>query len=119
MISLKERVRDALEGICPEVVFGYPLTFAGNPLVSWRESANRRYAQAGGREHLAELNYTLEIFAPGPEEADALLEAADGRMLEMGMRREACAAQFEQDLSICHITARYRALADADGNIYQ
>lgn len=119
MISLKTQVRDALGGMDAEVIYGYPRGFAGKKLVSWRESANRRHAQADGREYLAELNYTLEIFACGTEEASALMEGADGRMLAIGLRRESCAEQFEQDLGVCHITARYRALADANGNIYQ
>jgi len=119
MISLKERIRDALSGVCEVVVYGYPRDFTGNTLVSWRESANRRHAQADGREHLAELNYTLEVFASGPEAATELMGRADERMLNMGMRRENMAEQFEQDLGISHISARYRALADAQGNIYQ
>lgn len=119
MISLKERVRDALAGICAEVIYGYPRGFTGHEVLSWRESANRRHAQADGREHLAELNYTLEIFAPGPGAAAVLLEKADERMQAAGFRRESCAEQFEQDLGVSHITARYRALADVRGNIYQ
>lgn len=119
MISLKKRVRDALQGVCPEVVFGYAHSFTGKELVSWRESANRRHAQADGSEYLAELNYTLEIFACSAEEASVLLEKADGRMMDIGLRREGCAEQFEQDLGVCHITARYRVLADAEGNTYQ
>lgn len=119
MITLKERVRDALSGVCGEVVYGYPRDFTGDALISWRESANRRHAQADGQEHLAELNYTLEIFAAGPEAAGGLLSEADARMLSIGLRREAAAEQFEQDLGVSHVSARYRALADAQGNIYQ
>lgn len=119
MISLKKQLHAALQGICPQVVYGYPRSFTGKTMVFWRESENRRHAQADGGEYLAELNYTLEIFAPGAEAAAALLETADARLQGMGLRREAAAEQFEQDLGISHISARYRALADARGNIYQ
>ena len=119
MISLKEKVCGALSGVCAEVVFGYPRDFTGNEMISWRESANRRHAQVDGREYLAELNYTLEIFAAGPAAAYDLLSRADERMLAAGLRREACAEQFEQDTALSHISARYRALADAQGRIYQ
>lgn len=119
MISLKERVCEALAGVCGEVIFGYPRDFTGQELIAWRESASRRHAQADGYEHLAELNYTLEIFAPGAEEAGELLARADARMTEAGFRREASAEQFEENPAVSHISARYRALADGQGNIYQ
>ena len=89
------------------------------PCIAWRESVNRCFAQADAREHLAELNYALEVFAPAPEAAAALLAGADERMRELGFRRESAAEQLEQDTGICHISARYRALADAAGNLYQ
>ena len=119
MISLKERVRDALAGVCGEVVFGHPRSFTGRELIAWRESENRCFARADAGEHLAELNYMLEIFARGAEAAAQLLEAADARMCAAGFRREAAAEQFEQDLGVSHISVRYRALADAEGNLYQ
>lgn len=119
MISLKQKVKASLEGVCLEVICGYPRGFTGGKLVSWRESANRCHAQADGREHLAELNYTLEIFSDTPEGAYGLMAAADGRMLDAGFRREAAQEQLERDLGVSHITARYRALADGEGNIYQ
>ena len=112
-------MRAALEGAAQSVVYGYPRDAARRELIAWRESANRRYAQADGAEHLAELNYALEIFAPAAERAAELLAEADKRMSAIGLRREAAAEQFERDVGICHVSARYRALADAAGNVYQ
>ena len=119
MIDLKQQVYAALNGVCENVICGYPRCYTGGRLVFWRESANSRYAQADGAEYLAELNYTLDIFAPSAEEAALLLAEADARMQGAGFRREAAAEQFEQDLNISHVSARYRALADVQGNIYQ
>lgn len=119
VISLKMQVYQALQGVCETVVHGYPKDFVQLPLVAWRESANRCYAQADAREHLAELNYTLEIFAGSPQAAVGLLSQADECMRGAGLRRESAAEQLEQDTGICHISARYRALADAAGNVYQ
>lgn len=119
MISLKEEVRKVLSAICNALVYGYPRYFETLPLIAWRESLNRRHAQADAREYLAELNYTLEIFARDSEGANALLCLADGVLLGMGMRRENAAEQFEADAAISHITARYRCLADEQGNVYQ
>lgn len=119
MISLKEKVQAALAGVCSRVVYGYPRGFAGGEMICWRESENRRHAQADAKEYLAEVNYTLDIFAAGSEAAGNLLARADERMQAAGFRREAALEQFEKDLAISHVSARYRALADDQGNIYQ
>ena len=119
MITLREAVCAALEGVCGEVVFGYPKDFTGERLLGWRESENRRFAQADGREYLAEVEYTLEIFAPSAGEAWALLAESDGRMEALGFRRESAAEVFEQDGASSHVSARYRALADKQGNVFQ
>ena len=119
MITLKENIASALAGVCGAVVFGYPKDFATLPLLSWRESGSRRHAQADGEEYLAELEYTIDCFAPTPEEVSALLASADKRLQGMGLRREAAAEVFDPDSAVCHAVARYRALADAQRNIYQ
>jgi hypothetical protein len=119
LISLREKVRDVLEGVCAEVIYGYNRDFAPGELICWRETANRRHAQADGKEYLAELEYTIDCFAPSPEEVSALHAAADERLLGLGLRREALTEIFDPDSAVCHISARYRALADAQGNIYQ
>lgn len=119
MINLKRQVKAALEGVCATVVYGDPRGFAQTELIAWRESANHRHAQADGQEYLAELNYTLEIYASGAEAGAALLAAVDERLCALGLRREAAVEQFERDLRASHISARYRALADGQGNIYQ
>lgn len=119
MISLKEQVHAALDGVCSQLVYGYPRSFTGSEMIFWRESANRTYARADAGEHLAELNYDLEIFAGSAERAGELLAAVDARLQGIGLRRESAAEQFERDLGISHVSARYRALADARGNVYQ
>jgi len=119
MITIKEEVRSALSELELPLVYGYPRCFVRLPLVAWRESLNQRHAQADGREHLAELNYTLEIFAPDSESADAILAAADERLRSLGLRREHAAEQYETDAAVSHITARYRCLADGAGRIFQ
>lgn len=119
MITLKQQVRKALSAVKDDIVYGYPRYFENLPLLAWRESLNKRHAQADGGEYLAELNYTLEIFARDSEGANEMLLAADDAMLGLGMRRENCAELYHADASLAHITARYRCLADEEGNIYQ
>ena len=119
MITLKKEVQKVLSDVCASPVYGYPCSFEALPLLAWRESLNSRHGQADGREYIAELNYTLEIFAPDSEAADALLVLADAALTGLGLRRENAAEQFDQDAGLCHITARYRCLADEHGRIYQ
>jgi len=119
MITLKDRVFSAIGGLCGDVIYGTPGDFISPERIVWRESRNRRYAQADGREHLAEVNYTLDIFARSPEAAGELFARADEKMAQAGFRRENAEELIEKDAGVCHISARYRALADAKGNVYQ
>lgn len=119
MITLKKEVQAALLNACGSLIYGYPRFFETLPLIAWRESLNRRHSQADAKDYLAELNYTLEIFAPDSEGANDLLSLADAQLTSMGLRRENAAEQFEADASLSHITARYRCLADEQGNIFQ
>ena len=119
MISLKETVCSALDGCCDCVICGRPAIMRHRPLLTWRESLNRRYAQADGREYLTELNYELDIFADTPEEAGEIAAKADERMQGAGFRRDGGCEFYEEDRQIAHVCLRYRALADADGGIWQ
>ncbi len=117
MISIKNRVRAALAGVCGGAIYGYPLDMAGTARVCWRESMNRRHAQVDGREHLAELNYSVDVFDPTMEGADAIADACDAALCEIGLRRED--RRVQMDDCCAHIALRYRAIADAAGGIYQ
>ena len=119
MITLKGQLFAALNGVAAELVYGHPRDFAALPLVVWRESQNREFAQTGAGEYLAEIHYTLDIYAAEMEQAGSLLADVDARMRAAGFRRESCAELYEADRHICHTSARYRALADAQGNLYQ
>ena len=119
MITLKTKVFSAIGNLCGDVIYGTPGDFTTPEKIVWRESRNRRYAQADGREHLAELNYTQDIFARSPEAAGELFARADENMAQAGFRRENAEELIEKDLGVHHISARYRALSDAQGNTYQ
>lgn len=109
----------ALEGVCGEVIFGYPKDLTADNFLCWRGSQNRCYARADGLEHLTELEYTLDAYAPAAGEAWALLEKSDARMQSIGFRRQSATEIWEQDSSLCRVNARYRALTDGKGNVYQ
>ena len=119
MITLKQTVCDALSGACGCVVYGRPAQIRRLPVLCWRESLNRRYAQADGREYLSETNYTLDIFAASIEEAGEIAARVDERMQDAGFRRDGACELFETDRQIAHVSLRYRALADANGGVWQ
>ena len=119
MVTLKQLVCDALSGACARVVYGRPACFRQYPLLCWRESLNRRFAQADGREYLTELNYDLDIFADSVEAAGEIAARADERMRDVGFRRDGACELYEQERQIAHVSLRYRALADANGGVWQ
>lgn len=117
MITLKDTVKGLLEATGAAVWFFYPQSWLRLPAISWRESRNREFAQADGAEHLAELEYTVDVWAKGPEEAQALAAEVDRLMTSVRLRRDYAADLFESGMH--HRTMRYRCVADADGRIYQ
>ena len=119
MITLKERVCELLSGTCEQVVCGRPAQIRRLPVLCWRESQNRCHAQADGAEYLAELNYSVDIFADSPESAGGIAAQVDARLTDAGFRREGSAELYEADAQICHVNLRYRALSDAQGKVYQ
>ena len=89
------------------------------PAISWRESGNRELAQADGREHLAELEYTVDIWSRSPAENAATAAKVDAAMTAVRLRRDFSADLFESATGLHHRSLRYRCVADAAGRIYQ
>lgn len=117
LITLKSTVKSLLEATGAAVWYFYPRSWMSLPAVSWRESKNREFAQADGCEHLAELEYTVDVWAKGPEEMHALADEIDELLTALRLRRD-----FAQDLfesGVHHWSMRYRCVADAEGRIYQ
>lgn len=117
MISLKHRVKEILTGTGAAVWYFYPQSWLKLPAVSWRESQNRELAQADGREHLAELEYTVDIWAKSPAQVHGVAEAIDAALCAVRFRRSYSADLFEAGMH--HRAVRYRCVADAEGRIYQ
>jgi len=119
MITLQNDVKEILAGVCPQVFYFYPASWTILPCVAWRESGNREIAQADGREHLAEVVYTVDIWSRSAGENAAIAEETDRRMAARRFRRSYSADMFEKASRLHHRIMRYRAVADAEGNIYQ
>ena len=117
MITIRNNVKTLLESSGAAVWYFYPQSWASLPAISWRESRNREFAQADGCEHLAELEYTVDVWAKGPEEVALLADSVDAAMTSVRLRRDYAADLFEKGLH--HKTLRYRCVADAQGRIYQ
>ena len=119
MISLTSRVKALLEGLGAPVYYFHPQGWIAKPVISWRESGNREIGQADGREHLAELTYAIDLWADSPAQNAALSDALDARMFAARFRRDYLADLFDARTGLHHRSLRYRAVADAAGNIYQ
>lgn len=117
MISIKNTVKQLLEGAGAQVWYFHPQSWAQLPCVSWRESRNRELAQADGREHLAELEYTVDVWAKSPEKAHELAERIDAALTGVRLRRDYAQDLFEAGMF--RRSMRYRCVADAAGRIYQ
>lgn len=117
MITIRDTVRELLEDAGAPVWFFHPAGWAQLPAISWRESRNRECAQAGGFEHLAELEYTVDVWAKGPEEVYEIADRIDAMMASARLRRDYAADGFDSGMH--RRTLRYRCVADARGNIYQ
>ena len=119
MISLAEKVKALLTGLDAPIFYFYPQSWEKLPAISWRESGSREIAQADGQEYLAELTYAVDIWSDSPAENMALFAQIDGRMASARFRRDFAEDLFDTNTGRYHRTIRYRAIADADGNIYQ
>lgn len=117
IITLKNTVKGLLEATGAAVWFFHPRSWVKLPAVSWRESQNRELAQADGREHLALLEYTVDIWAKSPAEAQELAERIDAAFASARLRRDYSGDLFEAGMH--HRVVRYRCVADAAGRIYQ
>ena len=113
MITLANRVRTLLGSAGAPVWYFYPQSWIQLPVISWRESGNREFAQADGGEHLAgELHARRE-------RPDVVAAGIDAAMASARLRRDYSADLFEPSTGCHHRSARYRCVADAAGNIYQ
>lgn len=119
MISLAGEVCEALKGVCTQVFYFYPASWVALPCVAWRESGNRELSRADCGEYLAELTYTVDIWSEAPEINADIAAEADRRMADIGFMRTYSADVFETSTRLHHRVMRFRAVAGADGRIYQ
>ena len=119
MITIANTVMAQLEGLGAPVYYFYPQSWARKPVISWRESGNREFAQADGSEHLAELTYAIDIWSDSPEVNQSLSDTLDRRMMALRLRRDYLSDLFDARAGLHHRSLRYRCVADGAGNIYQ
>lgn len=119
MISLTNTVRSLLQSTGAAVWYFHPQSWARLPAVSWRESANRELAQADGREHLAELEYAVDVWSASPAVNAELAAKIDAALTAVRLRRIYSEDLYEAATGCHHRALRYRCVADRAGNIYQ
>lgn len=84
-----EAIRARLSGISGvvSVTRGWPRGMERLPCIAVTKAADAPAASADDREHIAQLEYYVRIFAHRAQQADALSEAVDAAMEEMGYVR--------------------------------
>ena len=119
MVSLCDRVKETLKGVGAQVYYFYPASWVKLPCVAWRESGNRELARADGREALSEVTYTIDIWSDSPERNGEMALDIHNRLAAAHFMRTYSADIFETGTRLHHRVLRYRAVAGADGRIYQ
>lgn len=89
-------IHNEAEGICArlaqlegeaQVTRGWPRRFAALPCIAVQKAADTPVSFRDDREHIAQLEYYIRIFAEKAQQADALAEAVDAAMEELGYMR--------------------------------
>ena len=120
MDSLQEEVYEALSGTSYAVSYFYPQDNFSVPHITWYESNNREYGQAGGNEFVTEVEYTIDIWATTPEATAAMAADVDTALAALRLKRTFSYDLYEQDTRVHHKNMRYRALIRLDEQkIYQ
>ena len=120
MESLQTEVYAALVGTGYTVAYHYPQEPADFPCISYYESNNREYIQAGGVEYATEVEYTIDLWATTPEVNAAIGAAIDTALAALRLKRTFSYDLYETDTRIHHKNMRYRAVIHlAQQKIYQ
>lgn len=103
-----EKIKTRLIGISgvKSVTRGWPKDFANLPCIAISKAADTPKDFRDDREYVAELEYYIRIFTERASAADAIAEAVDAAMEEMGYART---FSYDDDESEVRIAAlRYR-----------
>ena len=119
LIGISDKVKQGLNALGVAVWHDHPQNWAVLPAVTWRESLNRECAQADAGEHLAELEYSIDVWSGSAAVNAELAAKIDAAFAAMRLRRTYSAELFESATRVHHRAIRYRCVADAAGNIYQ
>lgn len=102
--AIKERLA-AIDGV-KSVTRGWPKSFERLPCIAIAKAADTPTEFADDREYLAELEYYIRIFTERVSDADALAQAVDDTMQEMGYTRTFSYDDDDSDVRMCAL--RYR-----------
>ena len=95
----------AIEGV-QHVTRGWPRRFDCLPCIAVEKAADTPALFRDDREHIAQLEYDIRVFACRAQQADALAERVDAAMEEMGYVRTFSCDRDEADVRMAAL--RYR-----------
>lgn len=120
MDTIQSEVYAALKLTGYQIHYFHPQENSSLPCVSYYESNNREYGQAGGDEYVTEVEYTVDIWSTAPETNATMALAIDVRLAALGMSRTFSYDLYEQDTRVHHKNMRYRGLIHiSDQKIYR
>ena len=119
MNTLNQTVRALLESAGVRVMYFYPADWSQLPVICWRESGSREYAQADGREYLTELEYTVDVWDRSPARCAELAGRVHEALASVRLRRDFCGDLYDASAGIYHRSMRYRCVVDGAGNVFQ
>lgn len=120
MDSLQPEVYAALSGTGYDVYYFHPQENYSLPCVSFYESLNREYGQAGGNEYITEVEYTIDIWGSTPEATATMALSIDTALAALRLKRTFSYDLYEPEPRVHHKNMRYRALIHIDQQrIYQ
>lgn len=109
MINVKDKIYNALKGICENVSDSYPSEWAKLPAIQYVEEDNRVYEFTDGKEDKSYIRYKIDIWH-NRSTSDYALEV-DKKISVLGLRRILC-----QDVAdpsgLKHKVMRYEGVID-------
>lgn len=113
MINIKPIIKKALDGICSNVVDGYPNDWEKFPIVAMKEEKNSPHTITDDEEQISTIRYKLDVWTMN-ESASSLVMEIDKKISMLGLRRIFCEDAPEMRRGLKHKVLRYEGHVDVN-----
>lgn len=120
MIDISAIISGALNEIDGVTVYYFsPSVWTALPAVSYFEAENAEHERAGGQEFLSEILYQVEAWTESLSGNTSVTLDIDAKLSALGMKRESCKYDVDNEHNLHHRTMQYGCIANQDGQIFQ